>query len=252
MKKVEIVIQEMGHSTKEELKTLRTNIQFCGDDKQVIMFTSCVPGEGKTRNSIELAYSMAELNKAVLLIDADMRKSVMASRLQITDVDKGLSHFLSGQCTLAEAVLATNVPRMHLLMSGPLVPNPTELLSTERFRAMLQSFRKVYDYVIIDTPPLGLVVDGAIIAKECDGAIMVIESAKTKYKLAQSVKEKIENTGCSVMGVVLNKVDRKKQVGYYNKYYGRGYRKKGYGEYYAQADKQTGNQEKGPEKKENE
>lgn len=233
MKKIDIYCREMSYATREALKTLRTNILFCGDDKKVLLVTSCVPGEGKTRNAIDLAYSFTQLNKSVILIDADMRKSVMASRLQVQDVDKGLSHFLSGQCTLAEAVVATNVPKLHLMLSGPLVPNPTELLSGERFSAMLESLRKVYDYVVIDTPPLGMVIDSAIIAKQCDGAIMVVESAKTKYRLAQDVKEKLENTGCSILGVVLNKVDRKKQGGYYNKYYGKSYGKKGYGEYYA-------------------
>lgn len=232
MKKAKIEIRQMTYATKEALKTLRTNILFCGDDKRVILVTSCIPGEGKTRSAIELAYSFSELNKPVLLIDADMRKSVMVSRLQIQGVDKGLSHFLSGQCSLADVVVETNVPKLHVMLAGPLVPNPTELLSTKRFRSMLESLRKVYEYIIIDSPPLGMVVDAAIIAKNCDGAVMVVESAKTKYRLAQSVKEKLENAGCSVLGVILNKVDRKKQGAYYNKYYGKGYGKKGYGEYY--------------------
>ena len=99
-------------------------------------------------------------------------------------------------------------------------------------KSVLNQTCPVYEYIIIDSPPLGMVIDAAIIAKNCDGAIMVVESAKTKYRLAQNVKEKLENAGCTVMGVVLNKVDRKKQGGYYNKYYGASYGKKGYGEYY--------------------
>lgn len=233
MKRINIELPEFTYGTREEIKTLRTNVQFCGDDKQVILFTSSLPGEGKTRNAIALAASFAELNKNVLLIDADMRKSVMVSRLQVSGADKGLSHFLSGQCTIADAVVATNVPKLHLLLAGPLVPNPTELLSSARFSGMLESFRKVYDYIIIDTPPLGLVIDSAIVARQCDGAILVVESAKTKYRLAQEVKAKLEGTGCSILGVILTKVDRKKQSGYYTKYYGKNYGKKGYGEYYS-------------------
>lgn len=233
MKRINIELPEFTYGTREEVKTLRTNVQFCGDDKQVILFTSSLPGEGKTRNAIALAASFAELNKNVLLIDADMRKSVMVSRLQVSGADKGLSHFLSGQCTIADAVVATNVPKLHLLLAGPLVPNPTELLSSARFSGMLESFRKVYDYIIIDTPPLGLVIDSAIVARQCDGAILVVESAKTKYRLAQEVKTKLEGTGCSILGVILTKVDRKKQSGYYTKYYGKYYGKKGYGEYYS-------------------
>lgn len=157
----------------------------------------------------------------------------MVSRLQVSGADKGLSHFLSGQCNIADAVVATNVPKLHLLLAGPLVPNPTELLSSSRFSGMLESFRKIYDYIIIDTPPLGLVIDAAIVARQSDGAILIVESAKTKYRMAQEVKTKLEATGCSILGVVLTKVDRKKQRGYYTKYYGKNYGKKGYGEYYS-------------------
>ena len=233
MKKVNVTIEQKSYGVREEIKTLRTNIQFCGDDKQVILMTSCLPGEGKTETSIELARSIAEMGSTVVLVDADMRKSVMASRLKMSDADKGLSHFLSGQCTLAEALVATNIPKLHLLTSGPVVPNPTELLESQRFQGMIESMRKVYDYVIIDCPPLGLVVDAAIIARECDGAIMVVESAKTKYRLAQAVKEKLEYTGIPILGVVLTKIERKKNTGYYNKYYGKGYKKDSYHAYYA-------------------
>lgn len=226
-------LEPASYGVREALKTLRTNIQFCGDDKQVLLVTSCLPGEGKSSSSMNLARSLSELNKAVLLIDADMRKSVLAARLKVGKVNKGLSHFLSGQCPLAEAVVATNVPKLHMLFSGPLVPNPTELLSTERFRLMLESFRKVYDYIIIDSPPLGLVIDSAIIGQQCDGAIIVLESAKTKYRLAREVKENLSKSGCPLLGVVLNKVDHRRNSGYYGKYYGKEYGKGKYGEYYA-------------------
>ena len=233
MKRVNITIEQKNYQTREEIRALRTNLQFCGDDKRVILMTSCIPGEGKTFVSIELAKAIADMGKTVILVDADMRKSVIASRLKISEVDMGLSHFLSGQCTLAEAIVATNIPKMHLIMSGPLAPNPTELLETKRFQGMIDSLRKVYDYIIIDCPPLGLVIDAAIIAREADGAIMVLESYKTKYRLAQVVKSKLEITGIPILGVVLNKVERKKHKGYYSKYYGKNYKKKGYGEYYA-------------------
>lgn len=237
MRKINIEIPEYTYVTREEFKTLRTNIQFCGDDKQIILVTSSLPGEGKTSNAIGLAAAFAELNKNVLLIDADMRKSMMVSRLQVTGVDKGLSHFLSGQCAVSDAVNPTNIPKLHLMLAGPLVPNPTELLSGNRFASMLESFRKVYDYIIIDVPPLGLVVDAAIVAKHSDGALLVVESEKTKYRLAQEVKGKLEATGCPILGAVLSKVDRKKQKGYYSKYYGKNYKKKGYGEYYGEEEK---------------
>lgn len=151
------------------------------------------------------------MGKSVILVDADIRNSVMASKLQITGADKGLSHFLSGQCVLADVIMATNIPKFHILLSGPEAPNPTELLESERFTGMLESMKNVYDYIIIDCPPLGLVIDAAIIGHQSDGAIIVVEAGKVKYRLVQNVKDQLENSGVSVLGVVLNKVERKNQ-----------------------------------------
>ena len=234
MNKLNINIEEMDYTTEEELKTLRTNLLFCGVDKKVIVVTSTMPGEGKTETSMNLAVSLAQLNKKVLLMDLDLRKSVMIRRYEIEDVKCGLSHFLSGQCELSDVICSTNIPKMHLAIAGPVTPNPTELLSGERLQKLLASVRDVYDYVIIDTAPLGLVIDGAIVAKECDGAIVVVEAGKVKYKQIQAVKKKIEDSGCNVLGVVLNKVDRK-GYGYYSKKYGK-YGK--YGKYYGHSEEE--------------
>lgn len=226
----EIEIKETGYTyeMREELKTLRTNIQFCGDDKRVILLTSSVASEGKSTTAMNLAISLAELGKKVMLVDADIRKSVMVSRIKSGKTEYGLSHFLAGQCQVSEAVYAVrNIDDLYLMVAGPVVPNPTELLSTDRFEKMLIAFRKVYDYIIIDGPPLGMVVDSAIIAKHCDGAAIVIESGAIKYRFAQDVKARLLNAGCPVLGVILNKVDRKKNGQYYGKYYG-----KYYGQYY--------------------
>ena len=223
MKKIEIAHNELSYEVEEEIKTLRTNLLFCGDDKKTVVITSSFQGEGKTNTAVELAKSLASMQKKVLLVDADLRKSVLISRLNTGTVEHGLSHFLSGQCSLAEAVLSTNIPRLHIMFSGPSVKNSAELLTNERFEKMLESFREIYDYIIIDSAPLGMVIDAAIVAKQCDGAIMVIESEKVKYRLAQEVKQKLEKSGCQILGVVLNKVprrNRKKYYGYGKKYYG--------------------------------
>ena len=106
----------------------------------------------------------------------------------------------------------------------------------------------MYDYILIDCPPMGLVIDAAIVARYSDGIILVLESAKTKYRLAQDVKAKLEITGCPILGVVLNKVERKHNKGYYSKYYGKEYGKKGYGEYYGADSKEEKSEKavKGP------
>ena len=140
---------------------------------------------------------------------------------------------------------------MHIAMAGPASPNPTELLSGEIFQKMIKSLREVYEYIIIDTAPLGLVIDAAIIAKECDGAIIVVEAGKIKYRQAQNVRDQIANSGCDVLGVVLNKVEGKHHK-YYNRYsrYGK-YGKYGkYGGYYGHDDEDGEKSDKKKKKKE--
>ena len=124
-----IEIKETGYTyeMREELKTLRTNIQFCGDDKRVILLTSSVASEGKSTTALNLAISLAELGKKVMLVDADIRKSVMVSRIKAGKTEYGLSHFLAGQCQVSEAVYAVrNIDDLYLMVAGPVVPNPTE------------------------------------------------------------------------------------------------------------------------------
>lgn len=226
MKRVGLKKEIWSYEMTEEFNTLRTNLQFAGVDKKVILGTSCMSGEGKSRTVYRLAASLTEIGKKVLIVDADMRKSVFVNEVETGTVDKGLSHYLSGQCNLAEAVYGTNIAGLHILFAGPVPPNPTELLSSTLFEDTIKSFRDIYDYVLIDSAPLGLVVDAAIIAKYCDGAVLLIETNSVKYRFAQDVKEKLEATGCPLLGVVLNKVDRAKSGKYYGKYY-----KKYYGHY---------------------
>ena len=203
MKKIEIVQNELSYEVEEEIKTLRTNLLFCGDDKKVVVITSSFQGEGKTNTAVELAKSLAAMQKKVLLVDADLRKSVLISRLNAGTVEYGLSHFLSGQCSLSDAVLSTNIQRLHIMFSGPSVKNAAELLTNERFEKMLESFREIYDYIIIDSAPLGMVIDAAIVAKQCDGAIMVIESEKSEISSCTRSqtkigKERVSDTRCRI------------------------------------------------------
>lgn len=218
MKRVTLKKVNMSYEMTEEMKTLRTNIQFAGVDKKILMATSCLAGEGKSTTTYRMALTLAELGKKVLVIDADMRKSVMVKIVDNGVVDYGLSHFLSGQCKLSDCVFSTNVKGLHVIFAGPVPPNPTELLDSNKFEEMVNAMSTVYDYVLIDAAPLGLVVDAAIIAKYCDGSIMVVTANNVKYRYAQEVKEKLEATGCPILGVVLNKVDRSKSSKYYGKY----------------------------------
>lgn len=225
MKEVNIYRQELDYSANESYKSLRTNLLFCGEEKKVIAVTSCTPNEGKSTVSINLAMSLADSGKKVLFIDADLRKSVLTGRTEVEGEIKGLSHLLSHQETIDNVIYSTNIPRFYIIYAGTVPPNPAELLGGNYFKKLLEAVRKIYDYVIIDTPPLGSVIDGAVIADACDGSILVIESGAVSYRFAQEVKEQMERCNCPILGVILNKVDMSRQ-GYYGKYYG-----KYYGEY---------------------
>ena len=221
-------ITDLDFKAKEAYKTLRTNVQFCGNDVKIISLTSCVPNEGKSMVSFNLAISMAETGKKVLFIDADLRKSVLIGRYKINKAIKGLTQYLSGVEQLDDVRYSTNVKNMDLILSGPVPPNPAELLNNEKFTELLETARKEYDYVIIDTPPIGQVIDPAIVAQQTDGVIFLISQANISYKYAQKQIEQMRKSGCRILGAVLNKVDPEEKGGYYGGYYGK-YSKKGYG-----------------------
>lgn len=207
------------YAYEEAIKTLRTNIQFCGSNIRTIMFTSSIPNEGKSSIAFALARSLAQTGKRILLIDADIRKSVLVSRYQLEKDVYGLSQFLSGQKKLEEVLYSTNVEFLDVIFSGPFSPNPAELLEEQLFTDLVVQAKEEYDYVIIDTPPITNVIDGAIVARVCDGAALVVESGAISYRIAQRVKQQMEKTGCRLLGVVLNKVGGENS-GYYSKYYG--------------------------------
>ena len=218
-------ISKLDYRTKEAYKTLRTNIEFCGEENKVISITSCTPNERKSSVSMNLAYAMAEAKKNVILIDCDLRKSVLAGRYRTGIVKFGVTHCLIGKVKIRDAICSTNVNNLYMMFSGPVPPNPSELLSSKNFEILLETLKQTFDYILIDTPPLGSVIDSAIVAKECDGTILVLENKAISYKFAQRVKEQLDKTGCRILGAVLNKVDMnsKGYYGHYSKYYGKYY-----------------------------
>lgn len=212
---------------EEAIKTLRTNIQFSGSGLKVIMLTSTVPNEGKSVISWKTACSFAQMGKKTLYIDADIRKSVLVQRMKPDHETFGLSQYLSGQKTMAECIYHTNEANLDVVFAGPYAPNPTELFEESVFEDLIQHGRDNYDMVVIDTAPLGSVIDAAIIARLCDGAIMVIESGNIGYKMLNKTKQQLARTGVKILGIVLNKVPMQKGS-YYGSYY--------YGKYYGKYD----------------
>lgn len=230
MQEVNLVFdKKVDYRVKEAYKTLRTNVEFCGGDIKVIAITSCTPNEGKSSIAMELARSFAEAGNRVLLIDADMRKSVLVGRYKTGGVRLGLSHCLVRKDSYEDVACRTNVAGLDMIFSGPVPPNPSELLGSDKFTEILIDARQNYDYIIVDTPPLGSVIDAAVVAKNCDGTMLILESNAISYRFAQRVKDQLDKAGSRILGVVLNKVEMSSRgyYGHYGRYYG-----KYYGKYY--------------------
>ena len=210
---------------KEAVKTLRTNIQFTGKEIKAILFTSCYPNEGKTDIVFQLAVEMGKAGRKTVIVDADIRKSGFIKRYNTSREVPGLSEYLSGQAEKKDIICSTGYDNADIILAGPIAPNPSELLEQGIFGDLIRGLREEYDYVLLDTPPVGSVIDAVIAARSCDGAVLVIESGLVSHKAALKTLKQLKKSGCSILGTVLNKTDIKRDR-YYFVYYTK------YGEYY--------------------
>ena len=225
-------LPQPDYFVQAELDRLRVNVGFAGADKKVIMVTSTVPNEGKSYISQSLWLELAKAGNRVILVDADMRKSDLRNTLRLTTASGeklvGLSHYLAGYTNIEDVIYETNLGQAYIIPTLTLV-NPSLLLEGDRVDKLLSHLRENYDYVIVDTPPLGIVSDGQMFASKCDGCILVIRAHETSKSSVKNSIRQIESVNCPLLGVVLNRVEGTRARGYYSKsYYSKGY----YSKYY--------------------
>ena len=224
MKRIDVkrfVVSEFH--TAEALKTLRTNLMFSGSNITAIALTSFSASEGKSTITFQLAASMAQAGKRVLLLDADLRNSILPNRLRVKGKVEGLSHYLSGMANVNDLLYETDIPGMYIMFAGTLVPNAAELLSNPSFARLIPALKETFDYVIVDAAPLGQVIDCAVMAPVLDGVLMLMDSTNNSYKLERRMKAQLEKSGGKVLGVILNCVDFSDRHSYYDKGYTKGY-----------------------------
>ena len=227
MKQIDMNIQALPYAVEESMNRLSVNIKFCGKNTKKILVISSVPNEGKSTVSVHLWKMLAEAGFPSVLVDLDLRKSVLKDRLEFKSEGEiqGLDYYLSGLSEYQNVVYETNISNGYIVPVSNLLENPSALLEDPRMEELLDRLAEDYRYVIIDSPPLDSVADGALIASFCDGAILVVRSGMTSRRLVKQSIQQLERVGCRLLGTVLNRVETKSRA--YQKYYGK------YGNYYS-------------------
>ncbi|MGG7619573.1 CpsD/CapB family tyrosine-protein kinase [Bacillus coreaensis] len=213
-----IVKNDPRSPVSEQYRTIRTNIQFStvDSDIQTLMITSSGPGEGKSTTTANLATVFAQQGKRVLLVDADMRKPTVHYTFSLTNTF-GLTTVLTKQMDLLDAATELDTSNLFVLPSGPIPPNPSELMGSRAMDEFLELAKREFDLVIFDTPPVLAVTDAQILANRCDGTILVVSSGTTEKENAVKAKELLTAAQSKILGVVLNnkKQDMNQQYYYY-------------------------------------
>ncbi len=237
MRKIEITrFPELDYVSAEGLNTLVTNLSYCGQDVRRIMVTSRYAGEGKSYVTMNLLRTFARMGRKVIVVDTDLRASGIQLDYHLRTNNGeivGLSEYLSGKNEFDDVIYETNIPGAYIIPAGHEAPNPLQLLDTDRMKKLMENLLKTYDLVLVDTAPVGVLVDAVAIAKFCDGALLVVSYGQGKQKEISEAVEHIKQTGCKMLGAVLNEVKFKKlsnkhyyyssrrYSGYYRKRYGK-------------------------------
>ncbi|MDD2235034.1 MAG: CpsD/CapB family tyrosine-protein kinase [Desulfitobacteriaceae bacterium] len=223
-----IILEQLKSPIAEAYRTLRTNIQFASVDlkNKKIMITSSGPGEGKSFTIANLAVSMVNAGESVLIIDADLRKPTQHKIFELNN-EEGLSSALVQGQEYKKYLKETSVVGLSVLTSGPIPPNPAELLGSKRMKCLLEEVSKHFNIILIDTPPIIAVTDAAIIAQEVDGVIFILAYGEVNKDLVKSAKEQLDKVGAKILGAVINKIDMKaNEYHYYYRSYDADHKKK--------------------------
>lgn len=203
----------------EQYRTIRTNILFSSVDEEIrtIMVTSSGPGEGKSTTAANLAVVFAQQGKTVLLVDADLRKPTVHYTFNLLNT-VGLTSVLTNQSSLREAIQKSDEGKLYILPSGPIPPNPSELLSSRAMQQFMEEALEEFDVILFDTPPVLAVTDAQILANICQGSVLVVSSGSTEKDSLVKTKELLSASKGKILGVVLNNKKQDKNSNYY--YYG--------------------------------
>lgn len=249
MSRIDLEIPELSYAAEEALNRLRVNVKFTGANTRRLLITSSIPGEGKSHISLYLWKMLAEAGFRTVLVDADLRRSSLKKEMKFSFTGEcdGLAAYLSGLADYEQVVHETNVENGALVPCVNLLQNPSPLLEDPRLKELMELLARDFDYVIVDSPPLVSVSDGAQLAAVCDGAILVVRSGETPRMLVRQSLSQLERTHCRLLGTVLNGVRRGGRGYGYNyyqnyarSYYYRNYRYYDYySDYYGETDEES-------------
>ncbi|QHT48031.1 CpsD/CapB family tyrosine-protein kinase [Bacillus sp. SB49] len=203
----------------EQFRTIRTNLQYTSVDQDVstMVVTSANPSEGKSVTAANVAVVFAQQGKRTLLVDADLRKPTIHYTFRVSNTE-GLSNYLIGAQKLGNIVHQTDLSKLDVLTCGPIPPNPSELLGSNKMEAFIEEAKGMYDMIIFDTPPVHAVTDSQVLANFVDGVVLVVRSKQTEKESILKAKDQLVQAQANILGVVLNDQDIKKSNYYY--YYG--------------------------------
>ncbi len=212
-----VINSQTDFDTIETYKSIRTNIMFSipkQEGGKVILLTSAAPGEGKTTTSVNTAITFAQMGAKVILLDCDLRKARVHRYLQIKR-DNGISNLICGYIELAKAIKQNVRQNLDVLTAGDIPPNPAELLETEQFGKLIGVLREHYDYIILDTPPITVVTDAAIVTKHCDGVVLVTREGNTSHDLLSIAVNELKKADATIFGAIVHDCSEKRKKYYY-------------------------------------